>query len=61
MPASKALEARLVSTIDTLDKGSQTLPLDKYLDIAYVFSKEAVGVLPEYHMIEHCINLELGT
>ena len=61
MPAGKAPEARLVGAIDTLDKGSRTLPLDKYLDMAYVFSKEAVGVLPKYHMIEHHIDLKPGT
>ena len=61
MPAGKVLEARLVDAIDTSDEGSRTLPLDKYLDMAYVFLKEATGVLPEYHIIEHYIDLEPGT
>ena len=60
MPTSKVLEVRLVSTIDTSDKGSQTLPLDKYLDMAYVFLKKATGVLPEYHIIEYYIDLKPG-
>ena len=50
----------MVSAIDTLDKGSQTLSLDKYLDIVYIFLKEVVGVLPEYHMIEYYIDLKPG-
>ena len=61
MPAGKAPEARWVGAIDTSDEGSRTLPPDKYLDMAYVFSKEAAGVLPEYHTMEHRIDLEPGT
>ena len=60
MPTSKAPEARLVSAIDTSDEGSRTLPLDKYLDMAYVFLKKATGVLPEYHIIEYYIDLKPG-
>ena len=29
--------------------------------MVYVFSKEAAGVLPEYHTMEHRIDLEPGT